>query len=63
MGNTMSKKLWQVKQGNRVVEDNIEKKTVAKERRDSLQGGRPEFPDDAASWQYHVSRGPDHRRS
>jgi hypothetical protein len=58
----MSKNLWCVKAGKRVVEANIEEKSVAKERRDSLQGERPEFPDDASSWQYTVSRGPDHRR-
>lgn len=59
----MSKNLWCVKTGNKVVEDKIEEKSVAKERRDSFQGERPENPDDAKGWTYHVSRGPDHWRN
>ena len=59
----MSKKLWCVKQGGRVVGDYAEKKTDAKAQRNSLEGELPENPDVSGAWKYHVSRGPDHRKN
>ena len=56
----MANNFFSVKKGNAVVEDGFNKKADAKGRRDSLQGERPENPDNASEWTYHVSRGPDH---
>jgi len=59
----MSKKLWCVKQGGRVVGSSFEKKIDAKEERNTLEGELPENPDNANAWKYCVSRGPDHWRT
>ena len=58
----MTKNLWCVKQGNKIVKDHIVKKSDAKSVRNELQGESPENPDDANSLKYRVSRGSDHWR-
>ncbi len=64
----MTKKLFCVKSGNRLLEatDGTKyhaKKVDAKAVRDNFQGERPEHPEIAKSWTYRVTLGPDHWRS
>jgi len=59
----MANNLFCVKKGNAVVEDGFTNKLEAKAQRDSFQGERPENPEVAKEWTFHVSRGPDHWRT